>query len=66
MSNDRVIEHKGYDVAVYDSGDIIIYRKGRFIMQALCWKGMSDEEVIVETDKLLAFREKLNIEDSFV
>ena len=66
MNNNRVIGHKGYDVAVYDNGDIIIYRKGRFVMQALCWKGMSDEEVIAETDKLLVFREKLNKESSFV
>ena len=66
MSSNRVIEHKGYNVAVYDNGDIIIYRSGRFIMQALCWKGMSDEEVIAETDKLLAFREKLNKEGGFV
>lgn len=65
MSNNRMIEHKGYDVVAYDNGDIIIYRKGRFIMQALCWKGMNDEEVIAETDKLLAFREKLNNESRF-
>ena len=62
MCNKRVIEHKGYDVAAFDNGDIVIYKKGRFIMQALCWRGMSDEEVIAETDKLLDFREKLNNE----
>jgi len=66
MSNNRVIEHNGYDVAVYDNGDVIIYKKGRFIMQALYCKEMSDEEVIAETDKFLAFQEKLNNEGGFV
>ena len=43
--NNRVLDYKGYQVVVYDNGDIIMYRHGRFVMQALCSKGMSDEEV---------------------
>lgn len=66
MSSNRMIEHNGYNIVAYDNGDIIIYRKGRFVMQALCWKGMSDEDVITEAEKLLEFREKLNNGGSYM
>lgn len=66
MSNHRMMEHEGYTVVAYDNGDIIIYRKGRFIMQALCSKGMSDEEVLTEVDNMLALRERFNFDGAFV
>ena len=66
MSNHRMMEHEGYTVVAYDNGDILIYKKGRFIMQALCRTGMSDEEVLTEADNMLAFRERLQHDGAFV
>ena len=66
MSNHRMMEHEGYTVVAYDNGDIIIYRKGRFIMQAVCSKGMRDEEVLTEVDNMLALRERFKFDGAFV
>lgn len=63
--NNRVLDYKGYQVVVYDNGDIIMYRHGRFVMQALCSKGMSDEEVHRNVDSMLSLREKLNAENQY-
>ena len=64
--NNRVLDYKGYQVVVYDNGDIIMYRHGRFVMQALCSRGMSDEEVQRNVDSMLSLREKLNAENQYV
>jgi len=63
MESNRVIEYKEYQIAVYDNGDIILYDNGKFVMQALLYENLSDQEILTVVDKLLEFGKKMAAEN---